>query len=76
MITRTFNMMERRCKVYDKESGSMKEETFIAKKTDKKWKSHITEQGYTFLDVIEENEVTYKLGMSDDDFFRLAKVIK
>ena len=76
MITRTFNMVERRCKVYDKESDSVKEETFTAKKTDKKWQSHITEQGYIFLDVIEENEVVYKLGMSDDDFFRLAEVIK
>ena len=76
MVTRTFNMMERRCKVYDKETDSVKEETFTAKKTDKKWKSYITEQGYIFLDVIEENEVVYKLGMSDDDFFRLAKVIK
>lgn len=76
MITRTFNMMERRCKVYDKESDSVKEETFTAKKTDKKWQSHITEQGYIFLDVIEENEVVYKLGMSDDDFFRLSEVIK
>ena len=54
----------------------MKEETFTAKKTDKKWKSHITEQGYIFITVIEEHYVTYKLGMSDDDFFRLAKVIK
>lgn len=76
MVTRTFNMMERRCKVYDKISDSVKEETFTAKKTDKKWKSHITEQGYNFLYVIEEHEVTYKLGMSDDDFFRLAEVIK
>lgn len=76
MVTRTFNMMERRCKVYVKESDSVKEETFTAKKTDKKWQSHITEQGYTFLGVIEENEVTYKLGMSDDDFFRLATVLK
>ena len=76
MVIRTFNMMERRCKVYDKESDSVKEETFTAKKTDKKWQSHITEQGYTFLDVIEEHEVTYKLGMSDDDFFRLATVVK
>ena len=76
MVTRTFEMIERRCKVYDKESDSLKEETFTAKKTDKKWKSHITEQGYTFIDVIEEHEVTYKLGISDDDFFRLAEVIK
>ena len=76
MVTRTFNMMERRCKVYDNKSDSVKEETFTAKITDKKWKSYITEQGYTFLDVIEEHEVTYKLGMSDDDFFRLAEVIK
>lgn len=76
MVTRTFTMMERRCKVYDKESDSVKEETFTAKKTDKKWQSHITEQGYTFLNVIEEHEVTYKIGMSDDDFFRLAEVIK
>ena len=76
MVTRTFNMLERRCKVYDKESDIVKEETFIAKKTDKKWKSHIAEQGYNFLDVIEEHDVTYKLGMSDNDFFRLAKVIK
>lgn len=76
MVTRTFNMVERRCKVYDKESDSVKEETFTAKKTDKKWQSHITEQGYIFLDVIEENEVVYKLGMSEDDFFRLSEVIK
>lgn len=76
MVTRTFNMMERRCKVYDKETDSVMEETFTAKKTDKKWQSHITEQGYTFLNVIEEHEVTYELGMSDDDFFRLAAVIK
>ena len=76
MITRTFNMVERRCKVYDKESDSVKEETFTAKKTDKKWQSHITEQGYIFLDVIEEHDITYKLGMSNNDFFRLAKVIK
>lgn len=76
MVTRTFNMMERRCKVYDKESDSVKEETFTAKKTDKKWQSNIIEQGYILLDVIEEHEVTYKLGMSDDDFFRLAEVIK
>ena len=76
MVTRTFNMVERRCKVYDKESDSVKEETFTAKKTDKKWQSHITEQGYTLLCVIEEHEVNYKLGMSDDDFFRLAEVIK
>lgn len=76
MVTRTFNMIERRCKVYDKESDSLKEETFTAKKTDNKWKSHITEQGYTFINVIEEHEVTYKLGMSDDDFFRLSEVIK
>lgn len=76
MVTRTFSMMERRCKVYDKETGSLNEETFTAKKTDKKWQSHITEQGYIFIDVIEEHEVTYKLEMSDDDFFRLATVIK
>lgn len=76
MVMRTFNMMERRCKVYDKESDSVKEEVFTAKKTDKKWQSHIAEQGYTFLDVIEEHDVTYKLGMSDDDFFRLANVLK
>ena len=76
MVTRTFNIMERKCKVYDKETDSVKEETFTAKKTDKKWQSHITEQGYTFLDVMEEREVTYKLGMSDNDFFRLAEVIK
>ena len=76
MITRTFNMVERRCKVYDKESDSVKEETFTAKKTDKKWQSHITEQGYIVLNVFEEHDVTYKLGMSDDDFFRLAEVIK
>lgn len=76
MVTRTFNMVERRCKVYDKESDSVMEETFTAKKTDKKWKSHIEDQGYIFIDVIEEHDVTYKLGMSDDDFFRLAKVIK
>ena len=76
MVSRTFEMVHRRCKVYDKLSDSIKEDIFIAKKTDKKWKSHITEQGYTFLDVIEEREVTYKLGMSDDDFFRLAEVIK
>ena len=76
MVTRTFEMMERRCRVYDKESDSVKEETFTAKKTDKKWQSHITEQGFTFLNMIEEHEVTYKLGMSDDDFFRLSEVIK
>lgn len=76
MVTRVFNMMERRCKVYDKESDSVKEKTFTAKKTDKKWQSHITEQGYTFLDVIEEHDVTYKLVMSDYDFFSLATVLK
>lgn len=76
MVTRTFNMMERRCKVYDKITNSVKEYGFTAKKTDKKWKSHIEEQGYIFINVIEEHEVTYKLGMSDEDFFRLAEVIK
>lgn len=76
MVTRTFNMIERRCRVYEKETDSVKEETFTAKKTDKKWQSHITEQGYTFLTVIEEHEINYKLGMSDDDFFRLAEVMK
>ena len=76
MVTRTFNVMERRCKVYDNESDSVKEETFTAKKTDKKWQSHITEQGYILISVIEEHEVTYKLGMSNDDFFRLAEVMK
>lgn len=76
MVTRTFKMIARTCRVYDKISGEMKEAVFTAKTTDKKWKSHIAEQGYTFLDMIEEHEVIYKLGMSDDDFFRLAEVIK
>lgn len=76
MVTRTFKMIARTCRVYDKISGEMKEVLFTAKTTDKKWKSHIAEQGYTFLDMIEEHEVIYKLGMSDDDFFRLAEVIK
>lgn len=71
MVTRTFKMIERTCRVYDK----IKEAIFIAKATDKKWQSHITKQGFTFLDVIEDHEVIYKLGMSDD-FFRLAEVIK
>lgn len=76
MVTRTFKMIARTCRVYDKISGEMKEAVFTSKTTDKKWKSHIAEQGYTFLDMIEEHEVIYKLGMSDDDFFRLAEVIK
>ena len=44
MVTRTFEMVHRRCKVYDKVSDIVKEETFIAKKTDKKWQTHIEEQ--------------------------------
>lgn len=76
MVTRTFKMIARTCRVYDKVSGEIKEAIFTAKTTDKKWQSHITKQGYTFLDVIEQHEVIYKLGMSDDDFFRLAEVIK
>lgn len=76
MVTRTFKMMERTCRVYDKDSGEMKDETFTAKVNDKKWMAHITNFGYVLLDVIDEQETTYKLGMSDDDFFRLAEVIK
>lgn len=38
--------------------------------------AHITNLGYVLLDVIDEQETTYKIGMSDDDFFRLAEVIK
>ena len=76
MVTRTFKMMERTCRVYDNDSGEMKEETFIAKVTDKKWVSNITNLGYVLLGVIDEHETTYKLGMSDDDFFRLATVLK
>lgn len=76
MVNRTFKMIARTCRVYDKISGETKEAIFTAKTTDKKWQSHITEQGYILLDVIEENEVIYKLRMSDDDFFRLAEVIK
>ena len=76
MVTRTFKMMVRTCRVYVKDSGEIKEETFTAKVTDKKWMSNITNLGYMLLDVIDENEITYKLGMSDDDFFRLAEVIK
>lgn len=48
MVTRTFKMMERRCKVYDKESDSVKEETFIAKITDKNG-SHILKNRVTFF---------------------------
>lgn len=76
MVTRTFKMIERTCRVYDKINGEIKEALFIAKATDKKWQSHITKQGFIFLDVIEDREVIYKLGMSDDDFFRLAEVMK
>lgn len=36
MVTRTFKMMERTCRVYDKDSGEMKDETFTAKVNDKK----------------------------------------
>lgn len=76
MVTRTFKMMERTCRVYDKDSDEMKVETFTAKVTDKKWVSNITNLGYVLLGVIDEHETTYKLGMSDEDFFRLATVLK
>lgn len=76
MVTKTFKMMERTCRVYDKDSDEMKVETFTAKVTDKKWVSNITNLGYVLLGVIDEHETTYKLGMSDEDFFRLATVLK
>lgn len=76
MVTRTFNMVERRCKIYNKATASVEEETYISKDSDKKWMSHILKPDHVLLEIMEEKPVTYKLGMSDDDFFRLAEVMK
>lgn len=38
--------------------------------------SHILKPDHVLLEIMEEKPVTYKLGMSDDDFFRLAEVMK
>lgn len=35
MVTRTFNMVERRCKIYNKATASVEEETYISKDSDK-----------------------------------------
>ena len=75
MITRTFEFVERDVKVYDPKEKCMFNATYSARKNDKKWREHIKDDGFTILEVVSEKEYSTKIGMEDEDFFRLGIVL-
>lgn len=75
MIARTFDFVERNVKVYDPKTKSMIDCAYSARKNDKKWKKHIEDDGFTILEVVSEKEYSTKIGMEEEDFFRLGIVL-
>lgn len=75
MITRTFDFVERNVKVYDPNTKNMIDVTYSARKNDKKWRKHIEDDGFTILEVVSEKEYETKIGMEEDDFFRIGTVL-
>ena len=75
MITRTFEFVERNVKVYDPKTKSMIDVAYSARKNDKKWRKHIEDDGFTILEVVSEKEYCTKIGMEEEDFFRLGIVL-
>ena len=75
MITRTFVNVERTVKVYDPNTKEMMDVAYSAKKSDKKWRKCIEDDGFTILEVVSEKENSIRIGMDDDDFFRLGIVL-
>lgn len=75
MITRTFEFVERIVKVYDPKEKSMHDAVYSTRKNDRKWRKHIEDDGFTILEVVSEKEYSTKIGMEEDDFFRLGIVL-
>jgi hypothetical protein len=75
MVTRTFNFVERKVKVYDPDTKTMIEVTYSASKNDKKWRKDIENEGFIILEVVSEKEYETKIGMEEDDFFRIGTVL-
>ena len=75
MIARTFEFVERIVKVYDPKGKAMRDVVYSARKNDKKWRKRIESDGFTILEVVSEKEYTTKIGMEEDDFFRLGIVL-
>ena len=75
MITRTFEFVERIVKVYDPKEKSMRDAVYSARKNDKKWREHIKDDGFTILEVVSEKNYFTKIGMEEEDFFRLGIVL-
>lgn len=75
MITRTFEFVERIVKVYGPKEKSMCDVVYSARKNDRKWRKHIEDDGFTILEVVSEKEYSTKIGMEEEDFFRLGIVL-
>lgn len=75
MIARTFEFVERIVKVYDPKEKCMRDVAYSARKNDKKWRKHIEDDGFTILEVVSEKEYSTKIGMEEEDFFRLGIVL-
>ena len=75
MITRTFEFVERIVKVYDPKEKAMREVIYSTRKNDKKWRKSIENDGFTILEVVSEENYVTRVGMEEDDFFRLGTVL-
>lgn len=75
MITRTFEFVDRIVKVYDPNKKEMVEATYSARKNDKKWKKYIEDDGFIILEVVSEKERSTRIGMEEEEFFRLGIVL-